>query len=661
MDPVAARLQVESVGRGETHDLPSNWLLTFADKALGTVTVGEVLKDAESMRKYDGKAMADPLEGTEYGESTAIFYANFKGRDDSVGDEEKARPFINSFAHGQTRYFPMTDAQTEATGSGKPVIRVAGGMLPELVTAGEKAIIDAKEELYQQGPKLVRPAQAKKACQGKCGEGASIPDGAIYIEPADKVWVREAMTKHAQWMVWDARSEKFVRKDCPTYIAETLCARVGQWNVPPLTGLSACPTMDLKTGRAINKNGYDARTGIYVAYDGPPVEMLEPAPGESGQETARRAVKALLEPLKGFPFVTCDGKNADRSVALSAILTAVVRKSLESVPLHAFDATTRGSGKGLLTSVVSLIATGARPPMINTGHTDEETEKRVVAIAMMGLPVVCLDNVETPLGGPVLCSLMTEVSVMGRVLGKSEQKTLHTSCMFTVTGNNLQFEKDLARRVIRCKIDPAMERPEEREFPDMPDLRAWVLKERGRLLGAALSLLREFHKAGKPKFPGYKRIGSFEGWSDDIRACLAWAGEDDPYGNHHEVDSVNPTHMHLAEFHAAWRALFNEEATVLGLQILKAANGCLADEKDNKGRQMIKGTPSAQDIENFKEAVVNLAGSRKGIEAVTPHAIIKRLNLHKGQVIENSDEGGFRIAGELDCRSRTMRWTVEKV
>ena len=666
MDRKAAQLQVEAIGRGETHDLPDNWIVTFADKALGSVTIGEILKDTASMRKYDGKAMADPLEGTDYGESTAIFYANFKGKDDGVGDEDRAMPFINSFAHGQTRYFPKTREQTEASGSGKPVIHVSGGSLPENVTDGEKALIDAGEEIYQQGPKLVRPARSKKAAESQdkgSGKGVQIPDGTIYLESVDKVWVRESLTKHAQWMVFDARAKGFVRKDCPAAVAETLVARVGQWNFHPLAGLSACPTMDLKTGRAIAKNGYDDRTGIYVAYDGPPVEMLERAEGETGQDVAKRAVRTLLKPLAGFPFVTTEGRNYDRSVALSAILSAIVRKGMESVPLHAFDASTRGSGKGLLSSVVSIIATGARPPMINAGHTDEETEKRVTSLAMMGLPVVCIDNVEVPLGGPSLCSLLTETSVLGRVLGKSEQKALlSASCLFTVTGNNLMFMQDLARRVVRCKIDPEMERPEDRTFPDMPDLRGWVSTERGRLLGAALTLLREYGKAGKPKPDGYARVGSFEGWSDEIRAAIVWAGEDDPYGNHHEVDSADPVRTNLSEFHAAWLNVFAEDATVLGSEILKAANGCLGTEEDNKGNRMIKGAPEQAAFERLSEAVVMLTNSRKGLDGVTVQSLNRKLMIHKGQVLDDTESHrSFRIEQKIDHANRTTRWFVTEV
>jgi hypothetical protein len=666
MDEKAARRQLERLGRGETYDLPHYIELCFDDKSLGNngwATVGDILKDADSMRRYNRKALADPLEGPDYGETKAMFYANFKGEDDD-GNEEKAMPFIHSFAHGLQRYFPKTQEQIEASGSGNPVIFVEGGSLSDNVTEGERVLIEAKVELYQQGPRLVRPVRSKKAAEagaqggqkGKAPKGVAIPDGAVYLEVADKVWVRDTLNRHAQWLVYDGRSKKEVQKDCPAAVAETLVARVGQWELPALAGLSACPTMDLKTGRVISANGYDDSSGVYVAYDGPKVEML----AETGLDCAHKAVNMLLRPLMGFPFVKEGGRQHDRSVALAAILTAIVRKGLNTAPLHAFDATTRGSGKGLLASVVSIIATGSRPPMINAGQTDEETDKRVSTVLMMGMPVVCIDNVSKPLGGDVLNTCLTEQSLQGRVLGKSENKDLHSSVMLMATGNNLRFEGDLARRVVRCKIDPEMERPEEREFPDMPDLRGWVAKERGRLLGAALSLLREFGKAGKPKPDGYKPMGSFEDWSDNIRACLIWAGEDDPYGNRREIDQTDPVLSQLAEFHAAWREVFAEGAEVLVSDILRAAQGNFDGPQGKDSVTYVKTdsrTPYGQYLNNaLKDAIIGLTNKNKGIEFVSARALNDRLHIHSGRVVE-----GLKISSKRDTKANTMRWSVLEV
>ena len=75
---------------GEQFDLYQDFVLDFPNH--GAVTVGDVLK---SPKQYNGRALADPFEGTDYGTTTAKFYAN----------EEAGNPCINSNAHGGMKYF----------------------------------------------------------------------------------------------------------------------------------------------------------------------------------------------------------------------------------------------------------------------------------------------------------------------------------------------------------------------------------------------------------------------------------------------------------------------------------------------------------------------------------------------------------------------------
>lgn len=78
---------------------PGNELKLYADHPLEVegshLTVGELLKQGHT---YDGQYMPDPIEGSEYGASTAIF--NFNGG---------RRPRITSFAHGQTTIYLLSE------------------------------------------------------------------------------------------------------------------------------------------------------------------------------------------------------------------------------------------------------------------------------------------------------------------------------------------------------------------------------------------------------------------------------------------------------------------------------------------------------------------------------------------------------------------------
>ena len=72
--------------------------LTFADPAIGVVTVGDVLADPD---KYVDEPLADPWEGPSYGRQTAKV---LRRPDGSI--------FINSFAHGGQTFELKLDAET---------------------------------------------------------------------------------------------------------------------------------------------------------------------------------------------------------------------------------------------------------------------------------------------------------------------------------------------------------------------------------------------------------------------------------------------------------------------------------------------------------------------------------------------------------------------
>src|SRR5215210_6717020 len=97
-----------------------------------------------------------------------------------------------------------------------------------------------------------------------------------------------------------------------------------------------------------------------------------------------------------------------RQGALSAILTALCRIGLRTAPLHAFSAPTMGTGKSLLADIVSIIATGRAAAVMSQGKNEEEDEKRLLSVLMQGDPIIVVDNVDRPIQGDALCSILTQ-------------------------------------------------------------------------------------------------------------------------------------------------------------------------------------------------------------------------------------------------------------
>lgn len=110
-----------------------------------------------------------------------------------------------------------------------------------------------------------------------------------------------------------------------------------------------------------------------------------------------------------------------------------------------------------------------------------------------------------------------------RILGRTENITLPQRTIFVVTGNNIVLGGDLPRRCYWIRLDAKCSEPwRNREF-QRPDLKGWVRANRGRLLGAVLTLARAWFVAGCPR-PSTPILGSFEEWCRIVGGILEFAG-----------------------------------------------------------------------------------------------------------------------------------------
>src|SRR6185312_216695 len=111
----------------------------------------------------------------------------------------------------------------------------------------------------------------------------------------------------------------------------------------------------------------------------------------SDKPTRRQAEQALAflkDLLSGFPFAS----GLDESVAIAALLTAVLRPSFPFAPMTGVWAHSPGTGKSYLLDVIANIVTGRNCPVVTGSRTSEEMEKRLGALLLEGVPLASLDN-----------------------------------------------------------------------------------------------------------------------------------------------------------------------------------------------------------------------------------------------------------------------------
>ena len=504
---------------------------------------------------------------------------------------------------------------TKGRNTDKPTIKIVPGDIERIVDDSEAALIDADRGVYQRGAEIVSVSEAKLATFNS-GE---VIGQRIYAH-AESV-LAEDLCASADYVKFDTRSKKFVPSDPPAKIVKILKDRKGRLRLPVLQGITAVPIVR-PDGSIRVEPGYDPVTGLLLDPLGTVFPDLDAHPTRAH---ADKALGVLLDLIASFPFV----EPADQGVAISTFLTAVHRRSLRTAPLHAFSSPVAGSGKSLLVDIASMIATGHEAAVIAQGKTEEETEKRLNAALRYGDALLCLDNLEQPLGGEFLCSVLTQNTVRFRILGQTELLEFPTNVMMTATGNNLTVAGDMSRRCVLASLDPEVERPELRRFTRDPI--AEVRADRGRYVHAIMTIVRAYRQSAQSPRP--TPLGSFESWSNTIRGALIWLGQADPVATMEKVRASDPRLDELTAVMEHW-----DRAIVLGSQVTTNQLIKTANKKDTNNF----GGVSVYENEDLREFLFAVAGVGGAVSAQRLGTWLKRQKgrIVEGRFIERMDESG---------------------
>lgn len=393
----------------------------------------------------------------------------------------------------------------------------------EVADACIARIAEHAPDIFQRAGMLVRVVR-DAVVEGAVSRSAMPPR----IDPLPKPALRARLDALAEFI--DTEKEKAVHP--PQWVVDLVDA-YGEWKgVRRLEGVVQTPVLR-GDGTILDTPGYDGQTGLLYEpnADFPPVK---PCPT---REDAEHAMRQLLEVVAEFPFE----QPKHRGAYLSLMLTPFARYAFHGpVPLGVIDGTVPGVGKGLLAQVIGILVDGIEIPPTPQPEQDDEERKLITSMAMAGRRLILIDNVTRPVGSGALEALLTSTRWSDRVLGVMKMWEGDVSACWLVTGNNVQFrKKDTIRRVVHVRLQSKVETPEARGGWRHPDLRAWVKRERGRLVAACLTILRAHALAGGPA--GLTPWGSFEGWSNTVRSAVMWLGEADPADTRTELAEVADT------------------------------------------------------------------------------------------------------------------------
>lgn len=504
----------------------------------------------------------------------------------------------------------------------RPLIRIVPGEIERMVNEAEAALIAMDDGLYRQGGRIVRAMwESIKTAGG--GDGY-----AMRLSQVTAPHLYERFSAAARFEVWSPAADDYVKANCPKDITEVYLARDGRWRLPFLLGVVTAPTLR-PDGSLLDKPGYDELTGLI--YD--PLGIDFPAVAESPtRDDALAALELLKEPIRGYPL-----QGAQLAVAISAIITTVIRRALRTAPMHAFSASTAGSGKSMLVDIAAMIATGSPAAVTSTGrdkYGDAELEKRLTSSMLASDAVLSLDNLEEPLGSAFLCQLLTQTDVKLRPLGKSVNVVVPVTTSFFATGNNLIILGDLTRRILVANFAVDEERPELRKFDFNPlDL---CKDKRAQYVHAALTIVRAYLVSGEnvDEVP----LGSYGEWSRLVRDPLIWLGVGNPVDVMEEVRKGDPRLNDLRQMLTAWSEKFG-------------SNPCGVDEAIAAANEQWPNVGPNDEIyvnKDLREALMSIAGAGNTING-------KRLSWY---LRKNKDRTVDGLRFMVDEEEKRMRWLV---
>ncbi len=460
----------------------------------------------------------------------------------------------------------------------------------------------------------------------------------IALVPAPRL--REILTRQVDFVkvVATKDGEELVAAHPPAWCVGAVESR-GDWpGVRHLEAVIETPTLR-PDGTIISTPGWDEQTGLL--YD--PNTVYPPIPQMPSRADAVRAAEAILDLVAEFPFVRIRDEDTDeddegmahRAAWLAACLTPLARFAVRGpCPLFLFDANCPGTGKSKLADVIALIATGRDMSRTSLPDNDEEMRKRVTSIALAGDLLMLVDNIDRPLGGASLDAILTATTWRDRILGKSEMTAelpLHT--VWFGTGNNVSLKGDSGRRILPSRLDSSEEHPEERSGFKYPRLLEHIDSERPSLVCAGLTILRAYFAAGCPT-QDLAPFGSYESWSDVVRAPVRWVLGVDPCATRRGMRAADPKVAALAALLTGWAELPSGKT---GLTVAEAV-------------RILENPDSADQFDTLRDVL--LEESRNG--KLSPAAIGCRLRSARGRVVN-----GLRMeTASTEGHGGGTRWKV---
>jgi hypothetical protein len=300
----------------------------------------------------------------------------------------------------------------------------------------------------------------------------------------------------------------------PLIAAENACGAVHRLpNARELEGITSIPLFR-GDGDLIDQPGYDSVTKmLYQPEEGLKIYV----PEEPTRQQLFEAATLIKYPISQFPFES----DADKCNWIGMAFTPLLRRlSPGPYKMGLVEAHQPGAGKTYLTGMLRKLHGGT----LRGALPDKEAEMRkVITTALLGSEgIIVFDNVKGMISSPSLEALLTSETWSDRLLGGNVDATIPNDRLWILTGNNASLGGDIARRVLKVRLDTGPN-PENRTGFDIANPVKWMGDHRGEYLSALMTVIRSWLYAGA-QMPMATGSDSYALWRQMLSGILQHAG-----------------------------------------------------------------------------------------------------------------------------------------
>jgi hypothetical protein len=571
------------------------------------------VKTADDLRDIMGKVAYGYLRDMREAEVQAIFeealgFDDFTGlvRDaDDLTDSERAEAFkkLEVALSGpsedddddddiQAKIRASNESRKGEANKARPTVELKSGYLPQAIARVERLLLmeaqqgAVQDRIFQRDGKLVRLSR-NLLPPGTKFDDEYRENNALLISEVKPKWLANRLDRSIMFVGASAgkpvpgEEPKRVPKNAPAELCARMIEDDTRWKHPHLFGTIEAPTLRAD-GTVIDRPGYDKRTGLF--FD-PGTTEFPPIPVRPSRAAGVQAMQMIEDLLCDFPFQDAEGyEGVSKAVALAAVLTGPVRRTLDIAPAFAVTAMEAETGKTELCKMIAGITLGREVPGQQFSNSEEERRKSIGANLRSGRPILFFDNADNvTIEGDFTERMLTMTSINDRVLTTTEEYTAPTNCLVLFNGNHITIGGAMTTRVLLSRI--VTDTPLSFRAFNYPDLFRHVVENRPALVAAVLTALRAWLLHGQPD---PKRATSrFKQWDSLIAQALVWYGYADPARGGDELREVDPVKEAKREVVRQWSAKWGDTTvTAADLQRCAEVRKAIAEAKECTEREV---------------------------------------------------------------------------